>query len=95
MDEENYCGICRYFVRNGPGNPVGYCARNPPQAFVIAMQQPKLAGQMPMPVFQSAWPPIEDTKFCGEFRPAERKPLADPRSIDLSKLDVEETEGKA
>ena len=96
MDTDvTYCGICHYFVRSAPGQAVGHCFRNPPMPVVVAMQQPKLAGQFPTPVTNSVWPPVEDTKCCGEFREVERKAPVDPRTIDLSKLDVGETEGKA
>lgn len=96
MDDDSYCGICRYFVRQSPGAAGGYCMRNPPVPFMVGMQQPTLAGQQPQPLFSSTWPIVGDMKVCGEFRDIERPaPPIDPRTIDLKKLTVEKAEGKA
>lgn len=98
MDDDEYCGVCKFFDRTAPGADSGACKRYPPTLIVLGFQQPALQGQMPTPVTTSHWPLVGDVKYCGEFRHlAQRKALTagELRELDLSKIGVDETEGKA
>lgn len=59
------CRNC-YFFRVEPLETMGNCHKNPPVAYPV--QQQNTLGFMPV------WPPVQGTRWCGEWKPLEWKP---------------------
>ncbi len=75
---EKTCNTCKSFLSTQ--GEQGECHHNPPTAFVVGMNAPKIQGAMPTPVTLAVWPPVRKSGYCHQHKPAIEDGATEPWS---------------
>lgn len=84
-----HCAQCYFFGRpkGAPADAHGVCRAHPPQVLLVpvpaparALQDPRGPAQ-PTLAFQSQFPPMAPTGWCGEWEPADGEDEGEPAEI--------------
>lgn len=71
------CATCHFAVTPEKSETDGFCYRYPPTAIMV---RSLMIDEKPRPEIHAGYPPVALKRFwCGEHKPAAKKPAAIPR----------------